>query len=160
MTEENLVEDRMEKCKKHIENVEADFVDIRYEIKKETNIGFDSADIKEVSGNTTDGYVVRVMDNGGFGVSTVSRAEDIPWAIEKAKDAAKVISSTTKAVMADAPVVKDIITVELEMDPRTTSLEEKLEITKKYNDIMLGEPEISSTPATFSCRASTHSSRK
>ncbi len=140
----------LDQCQSHISGVKVDYIDIRYEIKKETNIGFDSRDIKEVSGNTTDGYVVRVMDNGGFGVSTVSRAEDIPWAIKKARDAAKVISSTTKAVMADAPVVKDIITVELDMDPRTTSLEEKLEITKKYNDIMLGEPEISSTTLNYS----------
>ncbi len=140
----------LDSCYSQIKDIEVDYIDIRYEIKKETDIGFESADIKEVGSNTTDGYVVRVLNNGGFGLSIVTKLEDIPWAIDKAKEAAKVISATDRSALADVPVVKDIIMLELELDPRDVPLEEKMHLTRKYNDIMLAQPEISSTSLAYS----------
>ncbi len=140
----------LDKCQSHIEKANVDFIDIRYEIKKEIDIGFESADIKEVGSNTTDGYVIRVLNNGGFGLSIVTKPDDIPWAIEKAQEAAKVISTIDRSELADVPVVQDIITLKLEHDPRDVPLEEKMELTRKYNDIMLAQPEISSTSLAYS----------
>ena len=112
---------------------------------KEITIEFDSQTIKDVKSNTTDGYVIRVLNNGGMGVATVSKPEDVPWAINRAMEAAKVICDSANIKFADSTAIKDSVPVELKMDPRNVSLEEKLELTRKYNKIMLEQPEISST---------------
>ena len=140
----------LSKCQSFIKDQDVDFIDLRYEIKKETNITFESKDIKNVSSNTTDGYVVRVLNNGGLGITTVSKPEDVPWAINRAKEAAKVISGTANMSFADGPVIKDSVLIDLKMDPRDVPLEDKLELTRKYNEVMLGQPGISSTTVGYS----------
>ena len=144
-----MQEEILSRCQSFIENQDVDFIDLRYEIVKETAIKFESSAIKDVSSNTTDGYVVRVLNNGGLGITMVSKPEDIPWAINRAKEAAQVISGEADMSFADVPPVKDSIPVSLKIDPRNISLEDKLKLTKKYNDIMLEQPEISSTTVGY-----------
>ena len=134
----------MNKCQSFIKDQDVDFIDLRYEIVKDTGIKFESSTIKDVNSNTTDGYVVRVLNNGGLGITMVSKPEDIPWAISRAKEAAEVISDTASMSFADGPVIKDSVPVKLKIDPRDVSLEDKLELTRKYNNVMLEQPEISS----------------
>jgi len=138
----------LSKCLSFITGQDVDFIDLRYEIVKETAITFESENIKDVNSNTTDGYVVRVLNNGGLGVATVSKPEDIPWAIKRAKEAAEVISDADVR-FADIPAIKDSVPAELEIDPRNVPLEEKLELTRKYNQIMLEQPEIASTTVGY-----------
>lgn len=137
----------LEKLKKVIKGVNADFVDIRYEIKKNTRIQFNRNDLKEAGNNTTDGYVVRTLKNGGFGTATVTRPEDINTAIKKSLNAAEVISkvSTEKIELATAPIVTDNVKVKLDMDPREISFHDKVKLTQKYNSLVLNQPEIVTT---------------
>ena len=137
----------LSRCQSFIKGQNVNFIDIRYEIVKETAIGFESQSIKDIGSNTTDGYVIRVLNNGGLGKVTVTKPEDVPWAIERAKEAAEVIASDIS--FADTPAVKDSVPLDLETDPRDVPLEEKVELTRKYNKIMLDMPEISSTTVNY-----------
>ncbi len=74
----------IDRLRSMISGVEADFIDIRYEIKTETRIGFAGREIRNVGSNRTDGYVIRVCKNGGFSSATVTREEDVPRGLELA----------------------------------------------------------------------------
>ncbi len=134
-----------------IKEVQADFVDIRYEIKTETLISFTGREIKSVGSNRTDGYVVRVEKDGGFSSATVTREEDVPRAIELALEGAETIVSTggKKTTLAEVPVVREKVKLNLDGDPREIGIDRKIELTRKYNEIMLEQPFIETTNITY-----------
>ncbi|GAH10875.1 unnamed protein product, partial [marine sediment metagenome] len=49
-----------------LSKVDADYSDVRYEIKKETVISFNGKELTKIGSNSTDGYVLRVLKNGGL----------------------------------------------------------------------------------------------
>ncbi|MCD4776501.1 MAG: TldD/PmbA family protein [Candidatus Aegiribacteria sp.] len=141
----------IDRLKSMISGVEADFVDIRYEIKTETNIGFTGREIRKVGSNRTDGYVIRVGKNGGFSTATVTREKDVSRAIELAIEGAETIVATggKKSVLTEVPVVEKTIRLVLDGDPGEISIDDKIELTKKYNDLMLEQPSIETTNITY-----------
>lgn len=145
---ESLERSRMlEKFKSMLDNIDADFADIRYEVKKETTIGFSGSEIRRVGSNTTDGYVVRVLKNGGFSTATVTKEEDVPRAIELAIDGADTLVATggKKTEIEDAPVVQETVELLLNGNPDDISMDEKIALTRHYNELMLNQPEIATT---------------
>lgn len=141
----------IDRLKSMISGVEADFVDIRYEIKTEILINFNGREIRNVGSNRTDGYVIRVGKNGGFSSATVTREADIPRAVELAVEGAETIVATggKKTVMAEVPVVKETIRLVLDGDPGEIGIDDKIELTRKYNDLMLEQPSIETTNITY-----------
>ena len=129
-----------------------DFIDLRYEVKKVTRVGLNREELRDLGSDTTDGYVVRVLQNGGFASSTVTRIEDLDEGIRRAKEAAEVVSGTNseKIEFARVPTIRDQVRLDLEQDPRDVSLQEKLELTRKYNSLLLGQPGIVSTNVGYS----------
>jgi TldD protein len=119
--------------------IDADYADIRYEIKKDTVITFNGKELSRVSTNSTDGYVVRVLKNGGLASAVFTKPEDITKVakivIENAQLIGKNKSKPTK--LAPAPVIKDIFLPPLKEDPRSVSLEEKISIVESANNVPL-----------------------
>ncbi|MCD4702079.1 MAG: TldD/PmbA family protein [Candidatus Aegiribacteria sp.] len=141
----------LDKLRSMISGVQADYIDIRYEIKTETNIGFTGSEIKSVGSNRTDGYVIRAGKNGGFSSATVTREEDIPRALQLAVEGAETIVDTggKKSVLAEVPVVSESIRLVLDGDPREINIDEKIELTRKYNNLMLEQPLIETTNLNY-----------
>ncbi|MCK4806339.1 MAG: TldD/PmbA family protein [Candidatus Aegiribacteria sp.] len=141
----------LDKLRSMISGVEADFIDIRYEIKTETHISFTGREIRSVGSNRTDGYVIRVGKNGGFSSATVTREEDIPRAMQLAVEGAETIVTTggKKTVLAEVPVVRENIKLVLDGDPREIGIDDKIELTRKYNDLMLEQPLIETTSLNY-----------
>lgn len=141
----------LERLRSMIEGVQADFVDIRYEIKTETLVDFVGKELKSVGSNTTDGYVVRVARNGGFSSATVTREEDVPRAIELAVEGADTIVNTggKRNELAEVPVVTEVVRLQLDGDPRSMDIDAKIELTRKYNRLMLEQPDIETTNLTY-----------
>ena len=137
----------LDKLRDLIADVPADFVDIRYEVKKETEISFAGKDLKEVGASTTDGFVVRVLKNGGFATATVTAEEDVPRGLKLALESAEVIvaSKGKQTELADTPPVEETVALELDGDPRDVPMEEKIDLVRGYNDLMLDRPEIATT---------------
>ena len=134
-----------------LEGVGAEFADIRYEIKTETLIGFTGKELRTIGTNTTDGYVVRVLKNGGFASATVTREEDVPRAIQLALEAAETITATggKRTLLEDTPVITDTVVPYLDGDPSSIPIEEKLRLTAHYNGLLLDQPEIETTNLSY-----------
>lgn len=136
-----------DKMRTILSKVDADYSDIRYEIKKDTVISFNGKELTRISSNSTDGYVLRVLKNGGLSSVAFTKESDSEKAINTAIENAQLITKNREKPikLAKTEVVKDIFIPELKEDPRKISMAEKLELVQKYNDIPLGYKKIATT---------------
>ncbi|MFQ5870164.1 MAG: TldD/PmbA family protein [Candidatus Zixiibacteriota bacterium] len=127
--------------------VDADYADIRYEIKTETSIEFNGKELTHIGSSSTDGSVLRVLKNGGFASVSFTRETDAEEAIRTVQENALIISKNIKEPVrfAETDVVKETFIPELKEDPRAISIDEKLELTRQYNDIPLGNTKVVTT---------------
>jgi TldD protein len=141
----------LERLRKKIAGVDADFADIRYEVKREARITCTGQGITEAGSNTTDGYVVRVLKNSGFAQTTVTREEDIHRGLALALEGAEVIAASggKKTEFADVPPVEADVRLELKGDPAQVPLTEKVALLDGYRRLVLEQEEIATTNLTY-----------
>jgi len=140
-----------EKLQKILSNVDADYSDIRYEIKKETVISFNGKELTKIGSNSTDGYVLRVLKNGGLSSVVFTKENDSEKAVNTAMENAQLIAKNIEKPIefAQTEVVRDTFIPKLKKDPRKISMAEKLELVQKYNDIPLGYEKIATTNVDY-----------
>ena len=140
-----------DKLRTILSKINADYADIRYETKRESDISFSGKELTRIGSNLTDGFVVRVLNGGGFSSVVFTKLDDADKAVQSAVLNAKLISKTIdKPVkLADTEPYKDEFTPTLDENPRDISMEEKLELLKKYNDIALGYEKIATTQLNY-----------
>jgi len=134
----------LQKLKNIIAGIDADYADIRYEIKTTNKIRMSGNEIRNAGANSGDGFVLRVLKNGGFATVSFTMLEDAPEAIKKALDNARLIAKNQikPSIMAPAPVVKDSYKPELIEDPRNYSLADKTALVKHYSDLYYTQPKV------------------
>ncbi len=140
-----------EKLRTTLSRIDADYADIRYEIKKETVIQFDGKELSQIGSNTTDGYVLRVLKNGGLASAVFTKADDAEQAARAALENAGLIAQHVEKPVRLAPVeaIKDDFQPQLSEDPRDVPMAEKLELTRAYNDIPLKHDKIVMTQVGY-----------
>ena len=120
-----------------ISKVDADYADIRYEIKKEVKIVFNGKELTNVTSNSTDGYVLRVLKNGGFSSVAFTKKENSGDAIRSATRNALLISNNIKEPVrfAETEGIEDTFIPELDEDPmkKRISIAELLDYVSKRN---------------------------
>lgn len=141
----------LEKIKSILSQIDADYADVRYEIKKETVIAFNGRELSQITSNSTDGYVVRALKDGGFASAVFTKLSDAERITKLVVENAKLIGKNkTKPVMlAKTEVIKDKFTPLLKEDPRQISIEEKLDITRKANNVCLKFDKIATTNIAY-----------
>lgn len=139
------------KIKKMLELVDADYADIRYEVKTETVLGFNGKDLTRVNASSADGYVLRVLYKGGFSSIAFTKPQDAGKAAATGLANAKLLSRNVKKPvhLAKAPVIVDDFHPEMEEPPASVSLEEKISLTRAYNDIPLKNPKVVTTSIAY-----------
>ncbi len=134
-----------------LSNVHADYADIRYEKKCDTSIVFEGKELAEAGANATDGYVVRVLKNGGFATGVFTRSEDAEKVIAAVCENAVLIGQNVArpVKLAAVDVVKETFKPLLKEDPREISFSEKLEIARQTSMIPLANPAIATTRIAY-----------
>lgn len=129
----------MEELRLILAKIDADYADIRYEKMRETTIAFNGKELSRIGSDTTDGYVVRVLKNGGLASVAFTKFADAERAAKRASENASLIFRNIKEPVkfAKTKVVNDIFIPALNEDPRNISIDEKLEQTRNYNNIPL-----------------------
>lgn len=133
--------------KSMLSKTDSKYADLRYEIKKEIKIIFDGKELTQIGSNLTDGYVLRILKNGGLSSVAFTKEIDAEKAIQTAEMNAVLVSENIEEPIqfAKADVVKDTFSPKLEEDPRRISIDEKLELTRKYNNLPLKYEKIATT---------------
>ena len=131
--------------------IDADFADSRYEIIKTTRISFSGRELTEVAANSTDGFVIRALKNGGLSSVAFTQEDDSDKAIATALEQARLLGRRKAKPVSLAPVepVQDTFVPDLNEDPRDVPIEEKMELLRTYNDILLGNGKIVTTTITY-----------
>ena len=140
-----------EKLRRIVSKVDADYADARYEIKKETIISFNGKELAKVASNSTDGYVVRVLKDGGMSSVVFTKESDVEKALRMAEENARLIAKTIdKPVrLAESGTVKDTFIPKLKEDPRKVPMAEKLDLVRRCNDIPLQHKKIAMTRISY-----------
>ncbi len=142
----------LSKLKRILQKADADYADIRYEIKKETFITLDGKELSNIGSTTTDGYVVRILKNGGFTSVSFTKEEDAEKALKTAQENAVLLGNNIEKPikLAEVPIIKDTFIPTLKEDPRKISIEEKLNLLMHYNNIPLAHKKIVMTNMGYS----------
>ncbi len=140
-----------QKLKNILSKVRAEYADLRYEVKKEVQLVFSGRELTQISSTTTDGYVLRVLKNGGFSNVVFTKEQDGEKAIRKAEENALLMARylDPPVSLAPAEVIRDTYQPILEEDPRSISMEEKLALTRSYNLRALEKEKIVTTQIQY-----------
>jgi TldD protein len=140
-----------DKMKSILTRITADYADIRYEIKKETRISLNGNELSEIGSNTTDGYVLRVLNKGGYASVAFTSDGDHEKAITTALENARLMAAFTAqpVIMAKTEIIRDKYSPELNEDPRKITIDEKLALTKHYNTLALKHDKIATTNVQY-----------
>jgi TldD protein len=141
----------IDKLKQMTGKIDADYFDIRYETKQVEQVVMSKKEIRSCGSNLGDGYVLRVLKNGGFATVSFTKPEQAEMAIKRAIENAEVLAAnrTEPKAPAPAPVVKANIKAKLIEDPRQISLAEKIAIVRHYSDLLFTQPKIANVDIQY-----------
>jgi TldD protein len=135
-----------------LSKIDAQYADLRYEIKTETKIIFSGKEITEVSNCPVDGFVLRLIKDRTLASITFTKEEDFENALRTALNNTKIMAKNKSIPvdLAPAPVVKDSFIPELKEDPSKISVEQKIDLTRHYNELPYQTPGIIHTDIAYS----------
>ncbi|MDP2807743.1 MAG: TldD/PmbA family protein, partial [bacterium] len=134
--------------KKALGRGQADYIEIRLEDKAVTSVVYSGQELDSAGANTTKGGNVRALYKGGWGFVSFNSMDQLEAKVAEACQAARLVGKG-KSVLAKVPKVKADIKVSLKDDPRKISLAQKVELAKKYNNIIIGSKGIISSSVRY-----------
>jgi len=137
----------LEKLSEYLSKVDVEYADIRYEKMTKTEIVYNGKELSEMGSNVTDGYVIRVLKNGGFATVSVTKPSEIEWAFDLATSNASTLGRARKKktkLKIPKKIIDDVI-LDLDEDPREISIDKKLELLTYYNNLVLKQKDVQST---------------
>ncbi len=134
----------IEKLKSMLSKINADYADLRYEIKTETKIILSGREITEVSTCPTDGFVLRIIKDKSLATITFTKEQDFEMALKTTLSNAEIMAQNDciPVQFSPVPVIKDKFIPELNENPEKISIEEKIELTRHYNELPYKTPGI------------------
>jgi TldD protein len=135
-----------------ISRTTADYADIRYELIKETKIIFTGKELFHIGSNSADGFVMRILKDGGLSSIAFTRQADAEAALRTAEENSVLLGRHIKDSVnfARTDVIKDTFLPAVDEDPRRVSIDEKLRLTQNYNSIALRYDKIATTNILYS----------
>jgi TldD protein len=135
-----------------LSRVEAEYADLRYEIKRETSITFQGKELTQIGSSTTDGFVLRVLIKGGLSSIAFTKASHAEQAIRTARENALLLAGHLDEPVRFAPAeaVRETFLPGLDEDPRKVSTEEKLSLVRHYNNLVHAHEKIAHTVTDYS----------
>jgi len=126
--------------KKALELAAVEYLDIRLEESTITQIVYSGKELEKAGTNKKKGGSVRAFHRGSFGFATFNSIDELPKAVEEAQRLAR-ISETKGSGLKKVDPVKDRIIAVVDDNPLEHGLEEKVDLARKYNEIILSAGE-------------------
>ncbi len=149
---EQSVRDRLSDA---LKGCKADYAEIRFEMNDTSGIAYRGEEVETASSSRMSGGIVRACVKGGWGVAVFDSLDDLKFQVAEACRCARLVGreetqlAETERVDAECPA-------EFQRDPRGVSLDEKLKLIGRYNDIILkADPAIESSHVLYGERFST-----
>ncbi|MEF8798835.1 MAG: TldD/PmbA family protein, partial [Candidatus Bipolaricaulota bacterium] len=127
--------------------------EIRIEKEKRTSVKYEKDNLINIDSSDEIGGIVRTLVRGGWGISTFNSIDEIDSKVKKAYQMGKETASAIEETVEIAKVEpqEEEVTSNQENDIRRIPLEEKRDVVKKYNQLMLNyDDRIESTRTIYS----------
>ncbi|MCK5684186.1 TldD/PmbA family protein, partial [bacterium] len=127
------------------------YSEARFENSENLTVRMTGSKIAEVSHNNFKGGITRVLKDGGLAYTSFSNPENLKDAMKNSEKSASILGKHTglKESLAAYKPVKDNVKATPEIDPRTISLEEKVELLKKYSALCMENPKVQTTNLVY-----------
>ena len=127
----------------------ADYAEIRFETSDWTSVAYRGPEAERASSGKMAGGIVRACTKGGWGVAVFDSPDDMAHQVAEACGAAELVGRE-KTELADAEIVQADRPAEMDRDFRGVSLDDKLHLVERYNDMLLKiDPAIESTTVSY-----------
>ncbi len=117
----------------------ADYTEIRIETKDTTSVAYRGKILETVNTGRDVGGLVRVLNNGNWGVSSFNSLDELDRHVALALECAKALGEGDARMAEVTPHVSEM-SVQMEHDFRQIDLATKKELTEHYNSILLASP--------------------
>jgi len=117
----------------------ADYCEIRIEETHQTSIVYRGRNLDDLAQSLRYGGNVRALKDGGWGFVSFNSLENLETKVQLACEQAAAIGAVKQEVsqMAAVPVVVQEIAAAVVLHPRDVSLEDKVDLFSRYNDLIL-----------------------
>lgn len=139
----------IEELKRGLGHISEGYADIRYEVWRTTSINMINGKIEVASTHVISGGSVRYYHRGAYGFSTFTRLEDIEGAVRSAESLAKLLKPKEEVVLKPQSPVKDIVEPKVSINPNKITFDEKVELVKKYHDLLTGNDKFVAVSVTY-----------
>ncbi len=127
----------LELLEQNIARQSSDYCEIHYDTVSSSRVVLSNDQIESVGTARTASGNARSLYQGGWGLSTFNN-EDFTKALIQSAENARLINRLPLNLPVSSPIVDDIIT-QPEISPDSWTLEEKLHLAQKYNDLLKDE---------------------
>jgi len=140
-----------ERLARIVADLPVDYADIRYEENEKTRIAYRGRRLELISSYATSGGHVRSYANGGKSTASFSDPARVASIAEATSISARLAAKGRDRPLrlADAPAVTGTFPVSPKVDPRTVKLEEKLELIRHYNELVLRGSSVVTSEAEY-----------
>jgi TldD protein len=115
----------------------ADYAEIRFETDDRTHVSYRGEEVENVAAEKRMGGIVRACTRGGWATATFDSPDDLEHQVAEACRCAQLVGHE-KTLLADADAATDAeFPARLGRDFRGVSLDEKLKLVARYNDLLL-----------------------
>ena len=134
--------------KRALKSVKADYVEIRLQEGYATGINYVGKELETISEGNVIGGSVRALVNGGWGFAAFNDIENLTDYVHSAVEQARLLGGGD-ASLVPVPPSTDHVRPQVELDPKDVSLNDKHDLCKKYNDIILSHKDIQTTNVRY-----------
>ncbi|MFP4380550.1 MAG: TldD/PmbA family protein [Candidatus Sumerlaeia bacterium] len=130
----------------------ADYCEIRFEESEGVSLAFRGKEMESADAGAFSGGIVRACVKGGWGLVSFDSLDALQESVAAACHCAKLVSRD-KTQLAEIEIEESEYPAELEQDFREIALEDKIELIRAYNEIVMGAgPSIASSQVRYEDR--------
>jgi TldD protein len=142
------MKERLEEIVKKLAS-RCDYIEAHAEETRESRITFSGKRLDDLGRKVDFGGNVRALHKGGWGFASFNSVDRMEEFADLAIEQAKLVGKE-KSELAEVEPVRDDVLVDLKVDPREISLEDKVAVLRAYNEQALGAHEsIASTSTRY-----------
>ncbi|MEO0251286.1 MAG: TldD/PmbA family protein, partial [candidate division WOR-3 bacterium] len=141
-----MIEFLKEKLSKIVEG----YADIRFENRTHTTIRMTNGNLEEINSSKISGGSVRFFYKGAFGFATFTKIEEVDDALRTAEKLAKMLKTETIVNLKPVKIYKDYVKPNIYIHPNSVSLDEKVDLVRKYHNLFEQNEKIITRTVTYS----------
>jgi TldD protein len=139
----------IEDLKDALQGLDVEYADIRVEDAERTAVVYRGKELEDIVRNFELGGCLRVFKNGNWAVASFNKVEGSLNELARETAAKLNLLPHKNEHLLSMPAADEMIEIDPEIDPRSVTLEQKHDLIRGYNEILLKNSKVASTAAVY-----------